>query len=313
MGKFKFYLIAAALVGTLISCNKSDSVEYATLQDYGVQYGYDIAVIEDFLKTHYIKEIVDAPGTVADQDIVFDTISDPATQQAIWDSPLLKSFEIERNDMMYTIYYIQQREGVGTSPSRVDNVFTAYDGYYLRMGSEPTRFEYTPIPTQSFALYQTIQGWAEVFPKFKTGVLQNENGPDPEYYSDFGAGVMFLPSALAYYNSATSTIPSYAQLMFKFKLYDMTRSDADNDGILSIDEDLNGNGIFTDDDTDGDGIPNYLDSDDDGDGMLTKAEITKADGTLYDFNAIPSCSGDVVDPNRVKRHLDISCRINESL
>ncbi|MFH4965615.1 hypothetical protein V8G69_11480 [Gaetbulibacter sp. M235] len=46
----------------------------------------------------------------------------------------------------------------------------------------------------------------------------------------------------------------------------------DNDGIPSALEDINGNGDLEDDDTDGDGIPNYKDADDDGDNILTKNE-----------------------------------------
>ncbi|WP_242093724.1 hypothetical protein [Aestuariivivens sediminicola] len=46
----------------------------------------------------------------------------------------------------------------------------------------------------------------------------------------------------------------------------------DNDGIPAEFEDLNGNGNYEDDDTDGDGIPNYLDQDDDGDNVFTTTE-----------------------------------------
>uniref|UniRef100_UPI00404872A6 hypothetical protein n=1 Tax=Mariniflexile sp. TaxID=1979402 RepID=UPI00404872A6 len=58
----------------------------------------------------------------------------------------------------------------------------------------------------------------------------------------------------------------------------------DNDGIPKALEDLNGNGNFEDDDTDGDGIPNYLDEDDDGDNVLTKNEKPDPnnDGNLSD-------------------------------
>lgn len=55
----------------------------------------------------------------------------------------------------------------------------------------------------------------------------------------------------------------------------------DNDGIPADREDLNNNGNLEDDDTDGDGIPNYLDADDDGDNVLTINEgpnYTDADG-----------------------------------
>ena len=55
--------------------------------------------------------------------------------------------------------------------------------------------------------------------------------------------------------------------------------DLDCDGVLNVDEDLNGNSDYTDDDTDGDGIPNYLDKDDDNDGILTIFEDTDDDGT----------------------------------
>jgi len=66
--------------------------------------------------------------------------------------------------------------------------------------------------------------------------------------------------------------------------YQTTFVDDDNDGIPSILEDINGNGDLTDDDTDGDGIPNYLDADDDGDNVLTEDE-----------NPDPNDDGDLSD------------------
>jgi hypothetical protein len=58
----------------------------------------------------------------------------------------------------------------------------------------------------------------------------------------------------------------------------------DNDNILAILEDRNGNGNLEDDDTDGDGLPNYIDADDDGDNILTKNENPdpNGDGDLSD-------------------------------
>jgi hypothetical protein len=58
----------------------------------------------------------------------------------------------------------------------------------------------------------------------------------------------------------------------------------DNDGILAILEDINGNGNLEDDDTDGDGLPNYIDADDDGDNILTRDENPDSnnDGNLSD-------------------------------
>ncbi|ULC60846.1 hypothetical protein MBM09_07555 [Flaviramulus sp. BrNp1-15] len=58
----------------------------------------------------------------------------------------------------------------------------------------------------------------------------------------------------------------------------------DNDGILAQLEDINGNGDLEDDDTDGDGLPNYIDADDDGDNILTASENPdpNGDGDLSD-------------------------------
>ena len=55
----------------------------------------------------------------------------------------------------------------------------------------------------------------------------------------------------------------------------------DHDGIPAALEDINNNGDLDDDDTDGDGLPNYLDADDDGDNVKTATEqpnYTEEDG-----------------------------------
>ncbi len=60
-------------------------------------------------------------------------------------------------------------------------------------------------------------------------------------------------------------------------------ADDDGDGVKNALEDLNGDGDCSNDDTDGDGIPNWRDPDDDGDGVPTAVELvyddTDSDGT----------------------------------
>ncbi|GAA4281775.1 hypothetical protein [Gaetbulibacter aestuarii] len=58
----------------------------------------------------------------------------------------------------------------------------------------------------------------------------------------------------------------------------------DKDGIPAVLEDLNGDGNYENDDTDGDGLPNYIDMDDDGDNVLTANENPdpNGDGNLDD-------------------------------
>ncbi|MFC4721836.1 hypothetical protein ACFO5O_05865 [Geojedonia litorea] len=81
----------------------------------------------------------------------------------------------------------------------------------------------------------------------------------------------------------------------------------DNDGIPAALEDINGNGDLTDDDTDGDGIPNYLDQDDDGDNVPTSAEkvnYTAANGLSNaqdsDGDGIPDYLDDDDDNDGIK-------------
>ncbi len=56
-----------------------------------------------------------------------------------------------------------------------------------------------------------------------------------------------------------------------------TLSIDDEDGVDPSDEDLNGDGDLTNDDTDGDSIADYIDFDDDGDGITTAAEDVDGD------------------------------------
>ena len=63
---------------------------------------------------------------------------------------------------------------------------------------------------------------------------------------------------------------------------DYQDSDDDGDNIPTKNEDENGNGDPTDDDTDGDGKPDYQDNDDDDDGILTKEEDSNNNGDPTD-------------------------------
>lgn len=71
-------------------------------------------------------------------------------------------------------------------------------------------------------------------------------------------------------------------------------ADYDIDGVPTATEDINGNGNFGDDDTDGDGIPDFVDDDDDGDMILTNIETvfsrsdTNLNYTDTDGDGIPN-------------------------
>ena len=76
----------------------------------------------------------------------------------------------------------------------------------------------------------------------------------------------------------------------------------DDDGIDAALEDINGNGDLTDDDTDGDGLPNYIDEDDDGDNVLTRLEIDDED---LDGDANPLTNPLDTDADGIANYLDI--------
>jgi hypothetical protein len=338
MNKFKFYFILSITTLSLFSCSKNDAAaEITPPREYAVQYATDINDIEEYLKTNYIT-VVNNPGATDDQDVTISKITNTATQPSIFSYlnsatyPKLLVREVSKDllihSVAYKIYYLVLRPGVGQSPSNVDGVLAAYHGEYLQRtvttGTETaltsTFFEVVKYPQDFFSLY-TIQpvplrAWSEIFPQFKTGNYSS-NADGTITHTNFGAGVMFIPSGLGYYSSGSGSIPAYVPLVFSFKLFEIQRLDQDGDGIPSYLEDLNNDGYIYDyrnmahytsaatinpDDTDGDGAPDFLDVDDDGDGFTTKLEITNpATGLAYPFADIPTCT------SGKKNYLDASC------
>lgn len=300
--KFKmkryFRLLTILTVITLFTACKRDDDGLTPVppRDYGEQYAAEKVIIQEYLQTHYIANVDE------DMNVSLQPIPNGGTQTSIWDQTEypLQSKPVNSNGVDYTVYYLTLNEGGGESPTRADLIKAAYRGTLL----DGTQFDYLPYPQSFSPLEEAIKGWQEIIPLFKTGTyIDIPNNPNPPTFEDFGAGVMFLPSGLAYFNNPVGTnVPSYSPMIFTFKLYQLEYVDSDEDGILNKDETEQGIDII-DYDTDGDGIPNYLDTDDDGDGYPTLTEITDENGNLYDFENIPSCS----ESSTVPRHLDPSC------
>ncbi|PZR11661.1 MAG: hypothetical protein DI539_20600, partial [Flavobacterium psychrophilum] len=276
-----------AFIAVFASCKKDDDATVAPPRDFTVQNNADTDSIVKFLKTHYI---------VLDQttyDATFPEITDGVTEPSIWDNTTypLKSTVVHRNDIDYTVYYLNFRQGVGDAPSGVDDITVNYRGTLL----DGTQFDYRPITGEGFSLNDVVaKGWQDILPLFNGGTYVDGGAGEPATFTDFGAGAMFLPSGLAYFNSSPkSIVPVYSCMVFTFQLFDVTYTDLDGDKILNKDEfDWTKNEetgewqkipvVFSD--TDGDGIPNYADADDDGDGFLTIDEIRKV------VNGLPSAN-----------------------
>lgn len=330
MHKFKFYFIVITASVLFFSCSKDDDVTVVPPVAYSVQYPIDIAIIKDYLTTHYIENVADP--NLADKDVVIKKIDNgQASIFSLLDSPTYPKLLVKRiklHNVDYELYYLVLREGKKDSPCNTDGVLAAYKGTYLKRTNETetttsvtsTFFEEVKFPQTFLSLSSLITGWSEILPKFKTGETPIINKDGTVTHSDFGAGVMFLPSGLAYYNLGSSGIPAYAPLVFSFKLYAIQRLDSDGDGVLNFQEDMNDDDYMYDyrntvnyptppddniryaDDNDRDGIPDFMDIDDDGDNYTTKFEIKNPTTNLpYPFVDIPTCiSGK-------KNYLDATC------
>jgi len=310
MNNFFKSIVLFTLCTVVVSCSKSGS-STEPLRDYTEQYTKDLSNIETFMQTHYMT-VINNPGQTNDQDVTFTELIAGDTHPSIWNQTQypIQTLYVEQNDITYKLYYLQLRQGSGPdskSPCNVDKVLTSYRGEYIYTGVEGTenvvvskQFEELINPQSFFNLTGVIKGWGEVFPKFKTGTYAGNPDGTLSYFN-FGAGVMFIPSGLAYYSTSTGGIPAYSPLVFTFKLYEIQRNDQDADGIPSYQEDLNNDGyvrvldtgVANPDDTDGDGVPDFLDNDDDGDYFTTASEIKNpVTGDPYPFDQIPVCPTD---------------------
>ncbi|HIF84315.1 MAG TPA: hypothetical protein EYQ79_02400 [Flavobacteriaceae bacterium] len=280
---FKFIFYNFFLILVIYSCSKdSSSIEEIPSNDIGPQYVLENDSIVEFLQTHFYNykdfENLSSNNTV---ELLIDTISgDNNDKISLFDQVSILSIDIEddNNEMIsHNMYYIINREGNGDSPTVADSVFVAYKG--MTLGN--TTFDNRKNPTW-LDNTTTVRGFKEFTALLKRGDISTNN--DGTYLlSNYGIGMTIMPSALGYYNNSTISIPAYSPLIFQINLTTYNSTDHDHDGINSIDEDLNGDHIFSNDDTDEDNLPNYRDADDDGDGVLTIDEYdADGDGVVDD-------------------------------
>src|SRR5690606_29873684 len=175
--------------------------------------------------------------------------------------------------------------GAGEKAKFSDSTFVSYRGELLN----GERFDGSSTPIW-FDLVSTIPGFGQSLNEFG-GASGFEVNPDNtiSWNKDFGVGTVIIPSGLGYFSTTRPGIPSYSPLVFNVQVFAVNEADHDNDGIPSYLEDLNGDEILTNDDTDGDFVANYMDRDDDGDFTPTREEIIiNEDGTIE----FPDTDGD---------------------
>jgi hypothetical protein len=282
---YKYVLILVfVFTATFFSCGPDDdnSIVNIPAEDRGEQQLKDNDSILDYLETHYYNKFFfsDSNADYTKEDIVIidtEMDEDGNTYELLMNDVVMHTSTFQDQEYQYYVLDLNPEpvggDG-GPKPNFTDNVSINYTGFL----NDGDVFDSTVNPI-TLDLIGVIAGWRDVLQDFKTaesGPIINGDGTVS--YNNYGLGVMFLPSGLSYFNLPPLGIPVYSNLIFKFELYASEANDHDNDGVFTHLEDLDGNENITDDDTDGDEVPDFLDNDDDGDGVLTIHEDLDEDG-----------------------------------
>ena len=266
-----------------ISCGDDDGPNTTfELRDRAEQQAADRDSLMDYLSTHYYNSSLFESGTNHRIDDII--ITELAEGETVPDGSTLLLDVIETRTTVfdetdYEYYFLRLNQGGGESPNFTDRVRVRYEGF-LEVDGEVFDGVATPIdlPMQGIGFSGgVIRGWQLIIPEFNAANSFSLNNGIVEY-DDYGLGIMFIPSGLAYFAGSQNGIPSYSNLIFKFELLQYEVDDHDGDGVPSYIEDYNMNLDVNDEDTDEDEIPDYFDVDDDGDGVLTLFEDIDGDG-----------------------------------
>ncbi len=279
-----FTLCMLSVFALFSSCKKDDDNGVVFVPaDRTEQQVIDGDSLIGYLQTHYYNSAMfETPGNYRTFDIVISELpKDTSGNYLPMPNPDVNTLLVDAVEMrttthlevQYDYYILKLNQGGGEVPHFCDDVRVNYSG----MLQNDVVFDSTANPI-NFDLLNLIQGWRLVMPEFNAAEDFVDNGDGTFSFNNYGLGVMFLPSGLAYFGSPPVGVTLYSNLIFKFELLQTEINDHDNDLVPSYLEDLNGDGNLFNDDTDNDGFPNFLDPDDDGDGVATRFEDINNDG-----------------------------------
>ena len=304
--KIKYVVISLLLLCLSFSSCKSDDDDFQTTppRDRTVQQAADKDSLLNYLSTHYYNaSAFETPGNYTYDDIEITELPPDGILPNPDENALLidavETFTEVFADVEYEYYVLRLNQGGGDAPNFTDDVTVNYQGSLL----DGDVFDSTATPV-NLDLIELIEGWRRVLPGFGTAVNITENPDGTISYDNYGFGVMFLPSGLAYYNLPPLGIEAYDNLIFKFELYRAQENDHDSDLVPTHLEDLEegvGDRNIFNDDTDGDNIPNFFDPDDDNDGVDTEFEDLDNDGDP---------TNDDTDGDGVPNYLDASTALS---
>jgi len=270
----KYKLLALLSLFIFLTASKckdeEDKPEEEEIRDRAEQYNnVEKDSIARYMQTHYYN--LDGQFNVT-----LDTIDPAGSHTSLWDDPNLQVLQVEDpkvEDLVYDLYYIPFQTGENKEITKFDGVLVSYKGWLLNNTVFEEKIDHLP---EWFNLNKRIEAWRNVLPEFKDGTY-TDNGDGTFTFTGYGAGLLITPSGLAYFNLSRSNMPKYSPLIYAFKTF-VVDDDLDNDTVINIDEDVNGNGKISDDNTDNDNLLNIYDADDDNDGVPTKNEDANGDG-----------------------------------
>ena len=282
----KSYAPLLSLIALLSSCDSNDNPTQtaAELRDYAEQFAEDDALLVEYLTTHFYN-YEDFVGAGEEEiTIVIDTIAgDNANKTQMINQVQQISVPVtdtEGVEIDHTLYYLIVKQGsrLEDRPSIVDSVYLTYTGTLLD-GTVFDRRISAPIWFDNIAV---ISGFRHGLQFFAPGTsIRSEDGIDT--FLNKGQGIILMPSGIGYFGSSLGSLPEYSPLVFNVGIITTKQNDHDLDGVLSVNEDPDGDGNPFNDDTDNDGIANFSDADDDGDGILTSLELDEdGDGVIDD-------------------------------
>jgi hypothetical protein len=282
----KSYAPLLSLIALLSSCdsNNNPTQTAVELRDYAEQFAEDDALLVEYLTTHFYN-YEDFVGAGEEEiTIVIDTIAgDNANKTPMINQVQQISVPVtdtEGVEIDHTLYYLIAKQGsrLEDRPSIVDSVYLTYTGTLLD-GTVFDRRISAPIWFDNIAV---ISGFRHGLQFFAPGTsIRSEDGIDT--FLNKGQGIILMPSGIGYFGSSLGALPEYSPLVFNVGIITTKQNDHDLDGVLSVNEDPDGDGNPFNDDTDNDGNANFSDADDDGDGILTSLELdADGDGVIDD-------------------------------
>lgn len=276
--KIKFYFLLVFIFTLFFFNCEQDKTQSTVVQarDRVEQQLDDIDSLQVYLNTHYFNSdaILNQSDYPSISDIEITELIEgetlPINSMMLIDA--VQEQHTVHEDIDYTYYTLTIEEGLGEQPHFTDQVRVNYEGFLTNNST----FDES-VTSIDVDLAFSISGWNRVLSQFRTASHYTTNPDGTVSFENYGIGIMFLPSGLAYFNSAAPGIPSYSCLIFKFELHQYKVMDHDNDFIPSYMEDSDGNMDVFNDNTDGDQFSNFSDTDDDGDGYSTFREVYSLD------------------------------------